>query len=408
VRSVKTEVDRESETKNASGGGRKAKRLWAVILAVLIVVAATYAFVGRTKEKGAQAAQSPATTRAIPVAAVAAKKGDMNVYINGLGLVTPLYTVTVKSRVDGQFMDVHFKEGQIVKKDDLLATIDPRPFQVQLSQAEGQMVHDEALLKNAQIDLDRYRTLWQQDSIPKQQLDTQVALVRQYEGSVKTDQAQIDNAKLQLVYCRICSPIDGRVGLRLVDPGNIIHATDTNGLIVITQLQPITVIFPIPEDNLPAVYAKLRAGDRMPVDAYDRSSKKKLASGQLQTVDNQIDPTTGTVRLKAVFENKDYSLFPNQFVNAKLLINVLRGTVLMPSAAIQRDSQGTSVYVVKPDGTVEIRLVSIAEVEGGNAAVGSGLAEGELVVVDGAERLREGTKVELKGQESGSRRQGAP
>lgn len=405
---MKTKVDRESEAKDVSRGGQKAKRLWAVVLVVLIVVAGTYAFVGRTKEKGAQAAQSSAATRAIPVAATAARKGDLNVYINGLGLVTPLYTVTVKSRVDGQFMEVHFKEGQIVKKDDLLATIDPRPFQVQLSQAEGQMVHDEALLKNAQVDLDRYRTLWQQDSIPKQQLDTQAALVHQYEGSLKTDQAQIDNAKLQLLYSRICSPIDGRVGLRLVDPGNIVHATDTNGLLVITQLQPITVIFPIPEDSLPAVFAKLRAGQRMAVDAYDRSSTKKLASGQLLTVDNQIDPTTGTVRLKAVFENKDYSLFPNQFVNAKLLIDVLRGTVLIPSAGIQRDSQGTSVYVVRPDGTVEIRPVSVAEIEGGNAAIGSGLAVGELVVVDGAERLREGTRAELKGREGGKERQAPP
>ncbi len=369
-----------------------------MVFVVIVVAVVVYAFLGRAKTGASQAPQAGPAVRAVPVGAVAAKKGDMNVYINGLGTVTPLYTVTLKSRVDGQLMDVFFKEGQIVKKGDLLATIDPRPFQVLLLQAEGQMVHDGALLKNAQLDHERYRTLWQQDSIPKQQLDTQAALVTQYEGAIKTDQAQIDNARLQLTYSRICAPISGRVGLRLVDPGNMVHATDQGGLLVITQLQPITVIFPIPEDNLPPVLENLKGGGHMPVDAYDRAQSKKLASGSLLTMDNQVDPTTGTVRLKAVFENKDNALFPNQFVNASLLVNVLRQTVIVPAAAIQRGSQGTFVYVVRPGLTAEVRPVTIAEIQGRSAAMSKGLNAGELVVVDGAERLREGAKVTLKAQ----------
>jgi multidrug efflux system membrane fusion protein len=391
------------EIKEGTRRGRKTRLAWAAVFALIVVVIVTYAFSGKTKTGTSQAsAQTAQTARPIPVGAAAAKKGDMKIYVNGLGSVTPLSTVTVKSRVDGELMEVHFKEGQIVKKGDLLATIDPRPYQVQLLQAEGQMVHDEALLKNAQLDAERYRTLWKQDSIPKQQLDTQEALITQYEGAIKTDQAQIDNAKLQLVYSRIRSPIDGRVGLRLVDPGNIIHATDANGLLVITQLQPITVIFPIPEDNLPPVLAKLKARAPMPVDAYDRSQSKKLASGSLLTMDNEIDPTTGTVRLKAVFENKDNQLFPNQFVNASLLIDVRKDVLIIPSAALQRGPQGAYVYAVKPDRTATVRQVVIGEVQGGDAYIRSGISEGDLVVVDGAERLREGSRVEIKGQGQGS------
>jgi len=298
-------------------------------------------------------------------------------------------------------MEVLFKEGQIINSGELLARIDPRPFEVQLTQAEGQMARDVAQLKNAQLDVERYRVLWEEDSVQKQLLDTQEALVRQLEGAVKTDQGQIDSAKLNLVYCQITSPITGRIGLRLVDPGNIVHAADTNGLIVITQLQPITVIFPLPEDNLPQILVRLRTGRPLVVEAYDREMKQRLALGSLLTVDNQIDPTTGTVRLKAIFPNEQNELFPNQFVNARLLVEVKHDVTVIPSPAIQRGPQGTFVYVVKADQTATVRPITIGEIQEGEASVKTGLLPGELVVVDGAERLREGTRVVLRGQGSG-------
>jgi len=294
-------------------------------------------------------------------------------------------------------MKVSFKEGDLVASGALLAEIDPRPFEVQLTQAEGQMARDQALLKNAQVDLERYQLLFQQDSIAKQQLDTQEALVHQYEGAVKVDQGQIDNARLQLVYCRITSPISGRVGLRLVDPGNIVHAADANGLIVITQLEPISVVFSIPEDNLPQLQQQMRAGRRLAVDAYDRDMKRKLAAGSLMTIDNQIDPTTGTVKLKALFENSDNALFPNQFVNARLLVDTRRNVVLVPNAAMQRSPQSAFVFVVKPDHTVEARSVEVQGSEGDRTAIARGLAAGEIVVTDGVDRLQPGMKVDMRG-----------
>jgi multidrug efflux system membrane fusion protein len=293
-------------------------------------------------------------------------------------------------------VSIRFQEGQLVDKGDLLAEIDPRPFQAQLTQYEGQLARDQALLENARVDLQRYQVLWKQDSIQKQQLDTQESLVRQGEGTVKNDQGLIESVRVNLAYCRVTSPIRGRVGLRLVDPGNVVHAADTTGIVVITQLQPITVVFTIPEDSIPSVLDKLRGGVPMPVEAYDREQRRKLAVGALLTVDNQIDQTTGTVKLKALFPNTDTRLFPNQFVNARLRLDVERGATAVPAAAIQRSARGSLVYVVKPDQTVAARPVTVGVTDGDIVAITKGLAIGEQVVVDGAERLRDGSNVTVQ------------
>jgi multidrug efflux system membrane fusion protein len=374
---------------------------WVVLLAVCLIGVGAYVFFVKVQSRTAKKGQGPVTP-SVPVVAVEAKKTGFKVYISGLGSVTPLNTVTVRTRVDGQLMEVLYREGQIVSLGELLAKIDPRPFEVQLTQAEGQMARDVAQLKNAQLDLERFRVLWAQDSVSKQQLDTQEALVRQLEGAIKTDQGQIDSAKLQLVYCQITAPISGRVGLRLVDPGNIVHVADVNGLVVITQLQPVTVIFPIPEDSLPQVLARLKSGERLPVEAYDREMRQRLAVGSLLTVDNQIDPTTGTVRLKAIFSNEKNELFPNQFVNARLLVDVRHDATVVPAPAIQRGPQGTFVYVVKADRTATVRMITVGEIQGGETSIKSGLSPGEIVVVDGADRLREGTKVDLRPPSGGT------
>lgn len=374
---------------------RPRSRHWFVLILVALVVAGGYAYWIRAEEPAknqAKRGQAPS----VPVVAMPAVQGDIGIYITGLGTVTPLHTVTVRSRVDGQLMRVLFQEGQIVTAGTLLAEIDPRPFEAALTQVEGQMARDKALLENAKLDLQRYKVLMSQDSIAKQQLDTQEALVRQYEGAVKLDQGQIDNAKLQLVYSRVTAPISGRIGLRLVDPGNMIHATDTNGLAVITQEQPITVVFPIPEDSLSPVLRKFKAGEKLQVEAFDREQKKKLATGHLLTIDNQIDPNTGTVRLKAVFSNKDSELFPNQFVNARLLLETKRGTTVIPTAAVQRSPQGTFVFVLKPDQTVGMRTVKLGPAEGDNVAIEDGMSPGDQAVVEGAERLRDGSRVEAE------------
>ena len=334
--------------------------------------------------------------RPTPVVAEAAAKGNINLFLTGLGSVMPLRTVTVRSRVDGELMRVNFTEGQMVKAGDVLAEIDPRPYQVQLQQAEGQLARDQALLQNAKIDLERYQTLFKQDSIAKQQVDTQASLVRQYEGTIHTDQSQVDNAKLQLTYARITSPITGRLGLRQVDPGNIVRAGDANGLVVITQLQPISVVFTIPQDQLSQVMK--RRDEKLPVEAWDRDNRNKIAAGTLITVDNVIDAQTGTVKLKAEFPNTDSALFPNQFVNVRMLIDTLRDVVTVPVAALQRGSQGDFVYVVKDDGTVSVRPVKLGPAEGSRVSVASGLQPGERVVTDGLDRLREGAKVETASQ----------
>jgi multidrug efflux system membrane fusion protein len=367
-----------------------------LVLLVLVALVAYIIFRRPSKTQNAAArsgAGGPRGAMVIPVVAAKAQKGDIGVYYSGLGSVTPIYTVTVKSRVDGQLMNVFYKEGQTLNKGALLAEIDPRPFQVQLTQAEGQLLKDEAALQNARVDLQRYETLLPKNAVPEQQVATQKAVIAQDEGAVKTDQGNIDNAKLNLAYSRITAPITGRVGLRLVDPGNIVHATDANGLMVITQVQPISVIFTISEDQVPAVISAVHAGRKLEVEAYDREMKTRIAQGTLATVDNQIDQTTGTLRLRAVFNNKDGTLFPNQFVNARMLVQQKTGVTLVPTAAIQRNSQMSYVYLVKPDQTVTVRAVNVGTTEGNNTEVASGLAPGDVVVISGVDKLQEGTKV---------------
>ena|SRR5215813_5952658 len=346
---------------------------------------------GNSANKSAQASVTPPS---IPVAVASAEQRDFPVYLSGLGSVQASNTVSLKSRVDGQIVQIAFKEGQSVKQGELLLVIDPRPYQVALEQAEATVARDQAQLKNAQLDYQRYQGLFKEGVISQQQYDAQRALVGQLEGTIKADQAAIDNAKLQLVYTRVTAPVNGRIGLRLVDIGNMVHANDTNPLLVITQLQPIAVVFTLPEDALPNVTKHMRSGT-LEVDAYSRDDTTKIAAGKLLTIDNQIDQTTGTGKLKAMFDNADNALFPNQFVNARLLLETRKGVTVIPAAAVQRGPQGNNyVYVVKPDKTVEVRNLQVALTQGNLSVIASGVAPGEQVVTDGQDKLQGGSRVE--------------
>lgn len=377
--------------------------IWLIVIAV--VAAGIWFYRSRSTQNAATAAAAGDSSGAagkggrvtiplVPVVVATATKGDLPVFFNGLGNVTAFNTVTVRSRVDGQIVKINFTEGQYVKQGESLIEIDSRPFEVQLEQAEGQLAKDQAQRSDAQINLERYKLLYQEGVIPKQQLDTQGADVSEFDGAIKSDQAQIDNAKLQLVYSHITAPISGRIGLRLVDIGNMVHATDLNGLLVITQLQPISVLFSLPQDQLPEVVAKMHAAKALIVEAFDRDNTEKIATGKLLTIDNQIDTTTGTYKLKATFDNTKNELFPNQFVNVHLLVDTKKNVVLVPTTAILRGPQGTYVFSVSSDNTVKVRTITIAETNGNVTGISSGLASGDVVVTDGQDKLQDGTKVD--------------
>ena len=338
----------------------------------------------------------------LPVVAAHASRGEVKVTYDALGAVTPLATITVKSRVDGQLMRIGFQEGQIVHQGDFLAEIDPRPFEAALKQAEGALLRDQALLEEARLDQKRYERLVAQDSIAQQQFDAQKALVHQYEGTVEIDQGVVDTARVNLLYTRITAPVTGRVGLRLVDPGNYVQTSDAGGVVVITQIDPISVIFSVPEDNEPQIMARMMSGATLEVAAFDRSGTALLATGKVSTIDNQIDPVTGTVKLRALFDNKDLKLFPSQFVNARLLIDTLHDAVVVPSAAILRGAPGTYVYLINPDKTVSVRVVTVGPSQGERQSIIAGLEPGAAVVVDGSDKLREGAKVTLPRAEDAS------
>jgi len=399
VRDPRTHSSTASIASSTRGAGGSKWWVWALL--VVLILGGWWYYRGRSaKAAGTKGAASGGPTApgnfVVPVVVATASRGDLPVFFNGLGNVTAFNTVTVRSRVDGQIVKVNFVEGQYVKEGEALIEIDPRPFQVQLEQAEGQLAKDQAQLRDVQVDYERYTLLFKEGVIPKQQLDTQQAQVGTFEGAIKADQANIDNAKLQIAYSHITAPISGRVGLRLVDIGNIVHASDTNGLVVITQLQPIAIIFTLPQDQLPQVMARMRQGTPLLVEAYDRDNTAKIATGKLLTIDNQIDTTTGTYKLKAVFDNSKNELFPNQFVNVHLLVDTRKNVVLAPTTAIVRGAQGTYVFVVGSDSKVKIHNVTLAETTGNITGIASGLNPGDVVVTDGQDKLQDGSKVETR------------
>ncbi len=365
-------------------------RIGLELLILLGIVVGTYQIV-RTMHGGQPSGGRPQPPQSVGAATIG--QGDIRVIVNTLGTVTPLATVTVQTQIDGQLMQVGFSEGQMVKKGDFLAQIDPRPYQLQQAQYEGQLAHDQGLLAQAQVDLARYQKLAEQNSIARQQYEDQIYIVQQYQGTVKLDQAQVDQQKLNIVYCHIVSPLTGRVGLRQVDPGNYVQTGNNTGITVVTQTQPITVIFPIPEDDLPEILPQLHAGTALEVTAYDRANVNKLATGRVIALDSQIDTTTGTVKVRAQFDNSDDALYPNQFVNARLLVKTLHDVVTVPTAAIQRGAPGAYVYLINADNTVSVRPIKVGPTEGPMTAVNSGLAAGQRVVVDGTDRLRDGAHV---------------
>ena len=386
---------------------KKSTRRWPWVLAGLILLIGVAGFLLYRQKPKAQSPTGKSGGGAPPlmVSTAVARKGDIGVFVTALGVVTPLNTVAVKSRVDGQVVKINYEEGQLVHQGDPLVEIDSGPYRAALTQAEGQFARDSALLENARLDLERYKEALAKNAIPKQLLDTQMSAVHQYEGAVKLDQGQIENAKVQLAYCHIVAPITGRVGLRLMDAGNIVHANDTNPLLVIAQLDPITVVFSVAEDNLPQIQQQLRQGKKLVVNAFDRAQQKKIATGTLLTLDNQIDTTTGTVKLKALLPNENESLFPNQFVNAQLLVDTHREVALVPNAVIQRNAQGAFVYLLKPDQTVSVHPVTIGTTDGTVSEL-KGLEPGAVVVADNFNRMLDGAKVTVRSEADEAKKKG--
>jgi len=393
--------------KPITGPHKRRSYAWVWIILILLIALIGYRFY-QNKESAAKAAQAKAAAaqRGVPISTTTATKGSIGVYISALGTVTPVYTATITSRVDGQIVSVDYREGQMVHKGDVLIQIDPRPYQAALTQGEGTLAHDEALLAEARIDLNRYQEAFNRNAIAKQQLDDQTQTVKQYEGSVKNDQGTVASAATNVDYATIKAPIDGRVGLRLIDPGNIVSSGGTTPLVVITQLQPITVIFSVAEDYLPQIQKQMRAGHKMSVDALDRDQQTKLASGSLLTIDNQIDTSTGTVKLKAIFQNGDIALFPNQFVNARLLVDTNENATLIPSAAIQRNAQSAFVYLIKPDKTAGVQAVTVGTTDGNTSAI-QGIQPGDEIALTGFDKLQDGAKVTIRNGTSGTNADGS-